>query len=118
MFTGLIEEMGSIREVSKRRGSWRIVISAAGVTRELKIGDSIAVSGVCLTALNVTKESFEADLDAETVARTSLSRLAPGAIVNLELPAKAGSRLGGHIVQGHVDGVARLQSLVRIRGGE
>ncbi|MCU1311699.1 MAG: riboflavin synthase, alpha subunit [Candidatus Angelobacter sp.] len=117
MFTGLIEEVGSVRSVSAQNGTQRIVISAAQVTRELKTGDSVSVSGVCLTALNITPDTFAADLAAETVARTSLSRLASGSLVNLELPAKAGSRLGGHIVQGHVDGVGKLVSLARVHGG-
>jgi riboflavin synthase len=117
MFTGLIEEVGSVERVTGTT-TRRIVINASEVTRELKTGDSISVSGVCLTALNITPHSFEADLAAETVARTSLSRLAPGSIVNLELPAKAGSRLGGHVVQGHVDGVAKLIALNRIPGGD
>jgi riboflavin synthase len=111
VFTGLIEDVGAVREIAKKRGSWRIVISAGVVARKLKKGDSIAVSGVCLTAVDITRDSFAADLAEETVARTSLSRLAVGSAVNLELPMKAGSPLGGHIVQGHLDGVAKLISL-------
>lgn len=118
MFTGLIEATGSVRDVSKKSGSWRISIEAPAIARRLKTGDSVAVSGVCLTALNISKSSFEADLAAETVAKTSLSRLQSGAIVNLELPMKAGSPLGGHIVQGHVDCVGKLVSLKRVPGGE
>lgn len=118
MFTGLIEATGSINNVQKRRGGWHISIEAPAIARKLKIGDSVAVCGVCLTALNVSKKSFEADLAAETVAKTSLSRLKAGAIVNLELPMKAGEPLGGHIVQGHVDGVAKLLSLKRIPSAE
>src|SRR4051812_26912345 len=110
MFTGLIEDVGKVREISKGSGGWRIVIAAADLARRLKTGDSIAVSGVCLTALDITRGSFAADLAEETVARTSLSRLSKGSAVNLELPMKAGSPLGGHIVQGHVDGVAKLVS--------
>jgi riboflavin synthase len=118
MFTGLIEETGIVRSVKKTRRSWRIVIEAPEISRKLRRGDSVAVSGVCLTALDITKQTFAADLAQETVQRTSLSHLAAGAIVNLELPAKAGSPLGGHIVQGHVDGVAELLSLKRVAGGE
>jgi riboflavin synthase len=117
MFTGLIEEIGSVTAVVDNNGSQRIRISASGVTGELKTGDSVAVSGVCLTALNIMPNFFEADLAAETVARTSLTRLVPGSVVNLELPTKAGGRLGGHVVQGHVDGVGTLVSLARIQGG-
>ena len=116
MFTGLIEETGKIASVTKRHGGWRIRIKAAGVARRLTTGDSVAVSGVCLTALNITKTSFEADLAEETVARTSLSRLDANSIVNLELPTRSGSPLGGHIVQGHVDGVATLASLKKTAG--
>jgi riboflavin synthase len=116
MFTGLIEEVGKVRSVTAQNGTQRIVISTAQVTRELKTGDSVSVSGVCLTALDLTSDSFSADLAAETVARTSLSRLAPGSLVNLELPTKADSRLGGHVVQGHVDGVGKLITLERIDG--
>src|SRR5947207_8894918 len=110
MFTGLIEATGSVRSVTKRREGWRIVIEAPAIARKLKTGDSVAVSGVCLTALNISKKIFEADLASETVAKTSLSHLSAGTVVNLELPMKASSPLGGHIVQGHVDGVGKLKS--------
>ena len=89
----------------------RIRVSAPGIASQLKEGDSVAVSGVCLTAIAPTQDSFEADLAEETVARTSLSRLKSGHIVNLELPTAAGTPLGGHIVQGHVDGTAKLLAL-------
>lgn len=94
-------------------GMMRIRVSASGIAGELKEGDSIAVSGVCLTAIAPKHDSFEADLALETIARTSLSRLKPGHVVNLELPMKAGTPLGGHIVQGHVDGTAKLLSFER-----
>ncbi len=113
MFTGLIETTGAVLSVKRRDGAMRIAISAPGIT--LRTGDSIAVSGVCLTAVDLETEStpprFHADLAAETVARTSLSLLAPGATVNLELPTPAGAPLGGHVVQGHVDGTGTLLSL-------
>jgi riboflavin synthase len=118
MFTGLIEEVGTIASLAEQRGTRRIVVSCATLGKELKTGDSIAVNGVCLTALDITAQSFAADLAAETVARTSLVRLAPGSPVNLELPTKTGSRLGGHVVQGHVDGVGKLLALERIPAGE
>ena len=89
----------------------RIRVSAPGLGSKLKEGDSVAVSGVCLTALKPAADSFEADLAQETIARTSLSHLASGRIVNLELPTPAGTPLGGHIVQGHVDGIGKLVSL-------
>jgi len=106
MFTGLVEEVGTIASIVERGGNHRITIHAPNTAKELKEGNSVAVSGVCLTALEIKPESFCADLAAETWVRTSLSRITKGAQVNLELPLKADGRLGGHIVQGHVDGVA------------
>jgi riboflavin synthase len=89
----------------------RIAIEAPGIAERLRSGDSVAVSGVCLTALDIQPPVFHADLAAETVIRTSLARLAPGAAVNLELPTPAGAPLGGHVVQGHVDATGTLLSL-------
>jgi riboflavin synthase len=111
MFTGLIETTGTILYVEDRPGAKRIAISAPALAPKLKTGDSIAISGVCLTALDMTPEGFHADLAAETVARTSLTHLGPGSVVNLELPTPAGTPLGGHIVQGHVDGTGILVAL-------
>lgn len=111
MFTGLIEAQGTILSVEERAGTRRIAVEAPGIAERLKTGDSVAVSGVCLTALDIEAPVFHADLAAETVARTSLARLAAGAKVNLELPTPAGAPLGGHIVQGHVDGTGTLLSL-------
>jgi riboflavin synthase len=120
MFTGIVEGTARVREV--RRTALRP--SAAGsVARlfieaapgfdggSLRIGDSIAVNGVCLTAVALEPEGFVADLSPETLTRTTLGRLAPGAAVNLERPVLASGRLGGHIVQGHVDGVGRVVAL-------
>jgi riboflavin synthase len=112
MFTGLIETTGTVLSVEQREGARRIAIEAPGIA--LRTGDSIAVSGVCLTALDIRPPFFHADLAAETVARTSLSMLAPGASVNLELPTPAGAPMGGHVVQGHVDGTGTLLSLQRV----
>ncbi len=109
MFTGLIETTGTVVSVEQREGSRRIAIAAPGIS--LRTGDSIAVSGVCLTAVDLEPSLFHADLAAETVARTSLSLLTPGATVNLELPTPAGAPLGGHVVQGHVDATGTLLSL-------
>lgn len=109
MFTGLIETTGTVVSVEQREGSRRIAIAAPGIS--LRTGDSIAVSGVCLTAVDLEPSLFYADLAAETVARTSLSLLTPGATVNLELPTPAGAPLGGHVVQGHVDATGTLLSL-------
>jgi riboflavin synthase len=111
MFTGLIETTGTILGVKERPGASRITIEAPGLAARLKTGDSIAVSGVCLTALDIEPPIFHADLAAETVARTSLTALKPGATINLELPTPAGAPLGGHIVQGHVDATGTLLSL-------
>jgi riboflavin synthase len=109
MFTGLIETTGNVLSVEQREGSRRIAVAAPGIS--LRTGDSIAVSGVCLTAIDLEPSLFHADLAAETVARTSLSLLAPGATVNLELPTPAGAPLGGHVVQGHVDATGTLLSM-------
>jgi riboflavin synthase len=121
MFTGLIQETGSVLSVERRGGVERIAIHAPGLAPQLHVGDSIAVSGVCLTALAIAPEGqpdrFEADLAEETVRRTSLSQLAPGTLVNLELPTPAGTPLGGHVVQGHVDGVGQLIALRPVSPG-
>jgi riboflavin synthase len=114
MFTGLIESLGAIVSFEKRAGSQRIAIEAPTIAAKLRTGDSVSVSGVCLTALEIVPPLFHADLAAETVARTSLASLAPGSEVNLELPTLAGTPLGGHVVQGHVDGTGRLLSLTPV----
>lgn len=111
MFTGLIETTGTILSVEDRSGTRRIAVSAPTLAPKLKTGDSIAVSGVCLTALDIGPDAFHADLAAETVARTSLTYLVAGSLLNLELPTAAGTPLGGHIVQGHVDGTGTLVAL-------
>ncbi len=116
MFTGLVEEVGMVLSLSGGQGTKRLTVAASLLPREMKKGDSIAVSGVCLTAVEIKKNSLGFDLAVETLARTSLSRLAKGALVNLELPMKAGGRMGGHVVQGHVDGVARFLGLEKIEG--
>ena len=118
MFTGLIETTGTLLAITPTAGATRITIAAPSLTSRLNTGDSIAVNGVCLTALNIEPNAFpprfSADLAAETVARTTLVHLRPDAVVNLELPTPAGSPLGGHVVQGHVDGTATLVSLTAI----
>ncbi len=117
MFTGLIAETGTITSFTKTRGAARLRVAAPSLAQHLRTGDSIAVSGVCLTALAITPGGFEADLLDETLRRTSLEQLAPGGSVNLELPTPAGTPLGGHVVQGHVDGVGRLTSLTAVTDG-
>jgi riboflavin synthase len=118
MFTGIIEEVGRIAHIEQRGENRRVTITAERTPKDLKTGDSIAVSGVCLTALDIKPGSFSADLAPETWERTSLSRIHEGALVNLELPMKADGRFGGHIVQGHVDGVGKLIGLERIAGSD
>ena len=111
MFTGIIEQTGTLVSLTDRGGVRRISVEAPGIASRLREGDSLGVSGVCLTALDVNPTLFHADLAQETLDRTSLSSLKPGAKVNLELPTAAGSPLGGHIVQGHVDGTGILTAL-------
>jgi riboflavin synthase len=118
MFTGIIEEVGRVAGIVNRAGKRRLTVSASQVTGELKTGDSIAVSGVCLTAVEITPKTFAADLAEETWKRTSFSRIKKGALVNLELPMRLNERLGGHIVQGHVDGTGKLVALDQIGGGD
>ncbi len=114
MFTGIIEEVGTVVSVFEAGGKRRLVVSCDRVTASLKEGDSIAVSGVCLTAVDITPQSFTADLAEETWNITSFSRIAKKARVNLELPMRANGRFDGHIVQGHVDGTGTLVSLTPI----
>ena len=114
MFTGIIEEIGRIAKIEQRGENRRVTITASKLNQELRTGDSVAVSGVCLTALNIKADSFSADLAPETWTRTSFSRIHEGALVNLELPIKADGRFGGHVVQGHVDGVGKLIALKQI----
>jgi riboflavin synthase len=118
MFTGIVEEVGKVVKIQQRGESRRITVEAKITPKELATGDSVAVSGVCLTALDIKPKSFCADLAPETWERTSFSRIHEGALVNLELPMKANGRFGGHIVQGHVDGVGRLIELERIADSE
>src|SRR5947207_5024925 len=103
MFTGIIEELGRVREVEKRGDDARIVIEAQTVTEGSADGDSISVNGVCLTALDVKPGSFAADVSKETLLRSTLGNLKEGSPVNLERAVTPATRLGGHIVQGHVD---------------
>jgi riboflavin synthase len=123
MFTGLVQETGRVERLERRKQKngaelTRITIAANELPKELRRGDSIAVSGVCLTAVEIGKKHFCADLAEETLRRTSLGNLRKGSVVNLELPARPQDRLGGHIVQGHVDGTGKLIRLERIKGRE
>jgi riboflavin synthase len=118
MFTGLVEEVGTVVNIVENGGNHRITIKAPESAKELKEGNSVAVSGVCLTALDIKPETFCADLAKETWTRTSFSRMTKGAEVNLELPLKVDARMGGHIVQGHVDGTGRLVGLEPIANAD
>ena len=118
MFTGIIEEVGRVTGIAHENGNRRLTVAAARLNHELEQGDSIAVSGVCLTAVEITPKSFAADLAAETWKRTSFSRIKKDALVNLELPMRADGRFGGHIVQGHVDGTGKFLGLDRVQGAD
>jgi len=109
VFTGIVEEMGRVAAVQRDGEDLRLTIEA-GLARELSPGGSVAVSGVCLTAVDPGETSFTADLSPETVSRSSLGALAEGDSVNLELPLRPTDRLGGHIVQGHVDAVGAIEA--------
>jgi len=111
MFTGLIAELGTITAVDKSESSAVITIAAPALISQIALGDSIAVNGVCLTATAITGDTFTADVMVQTLAVTSLSQLAVGSAVNLELAALLNTRMGGHMVQGHVDGVATVVGL-------
>ncbi|MCL6611721.1 MAG: riboflavin synthase [Peptococcaceae bacterium] len=108
MFTGLVEELGEIRGTVRGPDSARLIIEAGKILEDIKTGDSIAVNGVCLTAVNCQRTYFEADVMAETLAKTNLSGLKPGDRVNLERALRLGDRLGGHLVTGHIDGVGTV----------
>src|SRR5205807_3497638 len=117
-FTGIVEEVGRITSIEQRGENRRVTIAAENAPKDLGTGHSVSVSGVCLTALDIKAGSFSADLAPETWARTSFSRIHEGALVNLELPMKADGRFGGHIVQGHVDGIGKVIAVERIDESE
>lgn len=113
MFTGIIEELGKIESLLPYGDGVKILISANLVTQDSKDGDSISVNGVCLTALNITPHSFSADVSQETLNRSTLGSLKQGSAVNLERAVTPSTRLGGHIVQGHVDGKGTFISAIQ-----
>ena len=107
MFTGIVEETGQVASLS----DYRLTVSAERVLSDVKLGDSIAVNGTCLTVVEFDDRSFAVDLAPETLRRTSLGQVAPGGAVNLERALAAGDRMGGHIVQGHIDGVGIITAI-------
>ena len=111
MFTGLIAELGRITAIEKGESSAVFTIAAPSLISQITLGDSVAVNGVCLTATSITGDAFTADVMVQTLAVTSLSQLSVGSPVNLELAALLNTRMGGHMVQGHVDGVATVVGL-------
>lgn len=108
MFTGIVEELGSVRAVAARDGGARLELACSVVLDDAEIGASIAVNGCCLTVVELGEDWWAADAQRETLDRTTLGSLAPGDPVNLERPLRLLDRLGGHLVQGHVDGVGRV----------
>ncbi|WP_304341358.1 riboflavin synthase [Metaclostridioides mangenotii] len=108
MFTGIVEEIGTIKNIVKSRSSFKLTIKAKKVLTDIKLGDSIAVSGICLTAENISTTTFAADVMSETLARSSLNLLKQGDKVNLERAMPINGRFGGHIVSGHIDGVGTI----------
>ncbi|MCI9147096.1 MAG: riboflavin synthase [Hungatella sp.] len=110
MFTGIIEEMGKIRWVSLESGSGKLAVAASKVLEGTKVGDSIAVNGVCLTVISVETDGFTADVMAETVRRSNLGKLKAGDYVNLERAMAADGRFGGHLVSGHIDGTGIIKT--------
>jgi len=117
MFTGIVEELGTVASLERRPAGARLRIRCSTVLSDAKEGSSIAVNGVCLTALDLTPDSFAADLAPETLALTNLGDLVPGARANLERPVTPATRLSGHIVQGHVDSTGALISLDELGDG-
>jgi len=111
MFTGLIAELGRITAIEKGESSAVFTVTAPALISQIVLGDSVAVNGVCLTATSIAGDTFTADVMVQTLAVTSLSQLAVGSPVNLELAALLNTRMGGHMVQGHVDGVATVVAL-------
>jgi riboflavin synthase len=111
MFTGLVQERGSVTTIMRADTSAQITIKAPLLVPQIKTGDSVSVDGVCLTATSVSTDSFTADAMVQTLAITSLGKIAQGSEVNLELAARLDARMGGHIVQGHVDGTGTLVAL-------
>jgi riboflavin synthase len=117
MFTGIIEEVGSVKELSAGEKGARITVSCRDIWEGLGIGESVAVNGVCLTVIDKKGGSFTADISEESLERSTLGNMKRGVAVNLERALTLNSRLGGHIVQGHVDGVGRVKAISKVGDG-
>jgi riboflavin synthase len=117
MFTGLIEEVGTITSVSPLGGGRRIAVQAKAIMDDIKIDDSVAINGACQTAVKVSKNSFEVDAVEETLRKSTLGKLKAGDKVNLERAAKLETRMGGHIVQGHVDCIGKVEKIIKENTG-
>src|ERR687892_70112 len=117
MFTGIVEELGRVRSVEDRGAGLRLVVACHTVVDAAAVGDSVAVNGVCLTAVEVADATLAFDVTPETAGRSTLGRLRPGDPVNLERPVTLAARLGGHLVQGHVDAVGRVERVQPEDGG-
>lgn len=118
MFTGIVEGVGCVKKLERRNSSARLIIGLSRkiLLRNLKVGDSIAVNGCCLTVAQKSRDGIAADLSGETLRLTNLGQLLPGQWVNLERPMGVRSRFGGHLVQGHVDGVGKILTIRRNNG--
>lgn len=108
MFTGIIEELGTVQRLERGSDSSQITVKAQKVLEDVKLGDSIAINGVCLTVIRFDREHFSADMMAETLVRTNLKDLSSGQKINLERAVRLGDRMGGHLVQGHIDAVGTI----------
>jgi riboflavin synthase len=113
MFTGLVSNLGAVKSIELKEDSAKLVITCPEITKEIKIGDSVAVNGVCLTVTEFDAECFAVDVMVQTLNLTSIGKLKEQDLVNLELATKSSDRLGGHIVQGHVDGVAHVAAIAQ-----
>lgn len=111
MFTGLIEEIGKVKQIKKSSAGWKLLVSASKILSDLKEGDSVAVDGACLTVTEVGKDSFQVDLSLETLESTYFKELKLGKMVNLERALKLGERLGGHLLLGHIDALGKVRKL-------
>ncbi len=111
MFTGIVEEVGSVEAIDHHKAGARLLVKCARVLSDLTLGASVAVNGVCLTAVDIRVDGFSADLAPETLHKTNLGGLGPGDLMNLERPLSLQTRLSGHIMQGHVDGTGALEEI-------